>query len=161
MVLASTLFGLLRGFIREAVALVFWIIGLWAAWTLAYLVEPHLGGYLAEPNVRPWVGRFVVLVCVLFAGYLVGMLLSYFMRGTGLGPVDRLLGMLFGLLRGMVLVGVMVICAELLHMNSEPWWRHSKLIPYGETLGDWLRAMVGERGEPWSKLERLTGVKIR
>ncbi len=159
-VLASTLLGLMRGFIREAVSLVFWIVALWAAWTLGHLVEPHLGGYLGEPNVRPWVGRLVVLICVLVIGYLVGMVLSYYMRGAGLGVLDRVIGMLFGILRGMVLVGVMVIFAELLHMNSEPWWHHSKLIPLGETLGDWLRAMVGERGEPWSKLERLTGVKI-
>ncbi len=160
-VLASTLFGLMRGFIREAVALVFWIVGLWAAWTLGYLIEPYLGGYLAEPNVRPWVGRALVLIFVLVLGHLIGLTLSYFMRGVGLGVIDRLIGMLFGILRGMVLVGVMVIFGELLHMNSEPWWHHSKLIPIGETLGDWLRAMVGERGEPWSKLERLTGVKVR
>jgi len=46
-------------------------------------------------------------------------------------------------------------------MTDEDWWGRSKLIPYGETVGDWLRAMVGEKGEPWAKLERLTGVKVR
>jgi hypothetical protein len=55
----------------------------------------------------------------------------------------------------------MIIGAELLHLNHEEWWGRSKLVPYGETAGDWLRAMVGERGEPWVKLERLTGVKVR
>jgi len=61
----------------------------------------------------------------------------------------------------MVLVGLLIIGGELLHMNHEEWWGRSKLVPYGETLGDWLRAMVGEKGEPWSKLERLAGVKFR
>jgi len=60
-----------------------------------------------------------------------------------------------------VLVGLLVIGGELLHMNSEEWWGQSKLIPYGETTGDWLRAMVGEKGEPWAKLERLTQIKVR
>ena len=63
------------------------------------------------------------------------------------------------MVRGVVLVGLLVIGGELLHLNQEEWWSRSKLIPYGETVGDWLRAMVGERGEPWAKLERLTGVK--
>jgi len=63
--------------------------------------------------------------------------------------------------RGLVLMGLVVIGGELLHMNQEDWWARSKLIPYGETVGDWLRAMVGEKGEPWAKLERLTGVKVR
>jgi len=83
------------------------------------------------------------------------------LRSAGLGLIDRLVGLLFGMLRGIVFVGVMVICGELLHLNHESWWHRSKLIPYGETVGDWLRAMVGERGEPWAKLERLTGVKVR
>ena len=159
--LASTLIGLLRGFVREAVSLGFWIVAIWAAWKFGPLVEPHLGGLLAGPKVAPWVGRLTVLIGVLLVGMLVGMLLSYFTRSIGLGPLDRAIGVLFGIVRGMLLVGLLVIGGELLHLNHEDWWSRSKLIPYGETVGDWLRAMVGERGEPWAKVERVTGFKIR
>jgi len=159
--LGSTLIGFLRGFVREAVSLAFWIAAIWAAWKFAPLVEPHLGGLLADRNVAPWVGRLVVLVLVLLIGWLIGMLLNYFTSSMGLGPLDRFIGLLFGIVRGMVLVGLMIIGAELLHLNREEWWNRSKLVPYGETAGDWLRAMVGERGEPWARLERLTGVKVR
>jgi membrane protein required for colicin V production len=157
----STLIGLLRGFVREAASLVFWVIAIWAAWKFGPVVEPHLGGLLAEPAVSPWVGRLVILVLVLLIGWLIGMLLSYFTRSMGLGPLDRVIGLMFGIVRGVVLVGLLIIAAELLHLNREDWWNRSKLIPYGETAGDWLRAMVGERGEPWAKLERLTGMKTR
>jgi membrane protein required for colicin V production len=159
--LGSTVIGLLRGFLREAVSLAFWIAAIWAAWEFGPTVEPHLGGLLADPKIAPWVGRLVILVLVLLIGWVVGMLLSYFTRSMGLGPLDRAIGLLFGILRGMVLVGLMIIGGELLHLNQETWWQRSKLVPYGETVADWLRAMVGERGEPWSKLERLTGVKIK
>ena len=159
--LGSTLIGLLRGFVREAASLAFWIIAIWAAWKFGPLVEPHLGGLLADPSVAPWVGRLVVLMLVLVVGWVVGMLLTYFTRSLGLGPLDRVIGLLFGIVRGVVLVGLMVIGGELLHLNHEEWWNRSKLIPYGETAGDWLRAMVGERGDPWAKLERLTGVKVK
>ena len=159
--LGSTLIGLLRGFVREAVSLVFWIAAIWAAWRFAPLVEPHLGGLLADPSVAPWVGRLVVLVLVLLIGWVIGMLLGFFTRSMGLGPLDRVIGLLFGIVRGTLLVGLMIIGAELLHLNHEEWWNRSKLVPYGETAGDWLRAMVGERGEPWARLERLTGVKVR
>lgn len=159
--LGSTLIGLLRGFVREAVSLAFWIVAIWAAWKLGPVVEPHLGGLLADPKVAPWIGRLVVLVLVLLIGWVIGMLLSYFTRSVGLGPLDRFIGLLFGIVRGLVLMGLMIIGGELLHMNQEDWWSRSKLVPYGETVGDWLRAMVGERGEPWAKLERLTGVKVK
>jgi membrane protein required for colicin V production len=159
--LGSMLIGLLRGFVREAASLVFWVLAIWAAWKFGSVVEPHLGGLLADPSVAPWVGRLVILVLVLLVGWLAGMLLGYFTRSLGLGPLDRVIGLLFGVVRGVVLVGLIVIGAELLHLNREEWWGRSMLIPYGETAGDWLRAMVGERGEPWAKLERLTGVKVK
>jgi membrane protein required for colicin V production len=159
--LASTIYGLVRGFVREAVSLVFWIVAIWAAWKFAPLVEPHLGGLLADPAVSPWVARLIVMILVLVVGMIVGMLISRFTTSVGLGPLDRALGLLFGLVRGTLLVGLMIIGAELLQLNHEPWWTQSKLVPYGETVGDWLRAMVGERGEPWAKLERLTGIKVK
>jgi membrane protein required for colicin V production len=159
--LGSTLIGLLRGFVREAVSLAFWIVAIWAAWKFGPIVEPRLGGLLADPKIAPWVGRFVILILVLLIGWVIGMLLSYFTRSMGLGPLDRAIGLLFGILRGMILVGLLIIGGELLHLNQENWWGRSKLVPYGETVGDWLRAMVGERGEPWSRLERLTGVKLK
>ena len=159
--LGSTLIGALRGFIRAAVSVAFWILAIWAAWQFGPIIEPRLGGLLADPRIAPWVGRLVILVLVLLVGWVVGMVLSYFTRSMGLGPLDRVIGLFFGILRGMVLVGLVVIGGELLHMTDEDWWGRSKLIPYGETIGDWLRAMVGEQGEPWAKLERLTGVKVR
>jgi len=147
--------------VREAVSLVFWVAAIWAAWKFGPLVVPHLGGLLADPSVAPWVGRLTVLILVLLVGWVIGMLLSLFTGSIGLGVLDRVIGLLFGIVRGMVLVGLLVIGAELLHLNHEEWWNRSKLVPYGETAGDWLRAMVGERGEPWARLERLTGVKVR
>jgi membrane protein required for colicin V production len=157
----STVIGALRGFVREAVSVVFWILAVWGAWQFGPVIEPHLGGLLADPSIAPWVGRLVILVLILLIGWVAGMLLSYFTRSMGLGPLDRVIGVLFGIVRGMVLVGLMIIGGELLHMNQEEWWNRSKLVPYGETVGDWLRAMVGEKGDPWAKLERVTGVKVK
>ena len=159
--LVSTAVGFWRGFVRESVSLAFWVAGVWLAWKFGPMVEPHLGGLLAEAAVRPWIGRLVVLVAVILAGIVTGFILQYFTRSIGLGFVDRAIGIMFGFVRGLVLVGLGVIGGELLHLNHEDWWKESKLIPYGETVGDWLRAMVGEKGQPWSKLERITGVKVR
>src|SRR5271168_3012507 len=74
--LGSTIIGLLRGFVREAVSLVFWIVAIWAAWKFGPFLEPHLGGVLADASVAPWIGRLVVLVLVLLIGWVAGMLLS-------------------------------------------------------------------------------------
>jgi membrane protein required for colicin V production len=159
--LSSILIGLLRGFVREAVSVIFWVGAIWAAWKFGPRVEPFLGGLLADPKVAPWVGRLFVLALVLLVGWLVGFLVGRFMQSLGLGIMDRILGFLFGLVRGAVLVGLLIIGGELMHLNHENWWNRSKLVPYGEMVGDWLRAMVGEKGDPWATLDRLTRVKVR
>src|SRR5262245_29938120 len=108
--LISGAVGYFRGFIRESIAVLAWLVGLWLAWHFAYLVNPWLGGALAEPGVREWTGRAIVLLIVLLVGALVGSIVSYFARrAVGLAAMDRLLGIAFGLVRGIVIVGLLVL----------------------------------------------------
>ncbi|HEU4517717.1 MAG TPA: CvpA family protein, partial [Steroidobacteraceae bacterium] len=96
--LVSGAVGFFRGFIRESIALASWLIGLWLAWHFAYIVNPWLGGALAEPGVREWTGRAIVLLLVLLFGALVGSIVSlYARRAVGLAAMDRILGAAFGL----------------------------------------------------------------
>jgi membrane protein required for colicin V production len=143
-ILISAVAGALRGFLREAVALGAWIIALFLAWHFSDLVEPHLGGLLAGSEVRPWAARAIIVVLVLLLGACVGALLSHFVRLSIFSGMDRLLGFAFGLLRGFVLLGVFVILGQLLQLPAEGWWRHSLMIPYGESIANGLRSLVGE-----------------
>jgi membrane protein required for colicin V production len=159
--LLSILIGAMRGIVREVVALVFWIAAIWSAWAFGSLLEPYLGGLLSGPQVRVWVARLIVFVIVMSIGALVGFLMGMLSQHSGIGWLDRLLGTMFGFARGMVLLGVLAICGELLELQQESWWHQSAMIPYCVTVGDWLRGLVGEKGEPWATLERLTGVKVK
>ena len=63
-VLLSILFGAVRGFLRESVALLGWLVGLWLAWRYAFVVEPYLGGTLAGTELQGWAARAIVLLAV-------------------------------------------------------------------------------------------------
>lgn len=143
-ILISAVAGVMRGFLREAVALGAWIIGLFLAWHFSDLVEPHLGGLMAGSEVRPWAARVIIVLLVLVLGACVGALLSHFVRLSIFSGVDRLLGFAFGLLRGFLLLGVFVILGQLLQLQAEGWWRQSLMIPYGESIANGLRTLVGE-----------------
>jgi membrane protein required for colicin V production len=143
-ILISAIVGAARGFLREAVGVASWIIALFLAWHFSTLVAPHLGGLLAEAEVQPWAARIIIVVLVLLLGAVVGATLGHFVRLSLFSGVDRLLGFLFGLVRGLVLLGVFVILAQLLQLQGERWWRQSILIPYGETVANGLRVLVGE-----------------
>ena len=83
--LISLVLGCVRGFIREAIALLSWLVGLWLAWHFAYLLYPWLGGALAEPGIREWTGRAAVLFVVLLIGSAAGSITAHFLRrATGL-----------------------------------------------------------------------------
>jgi len=137
--LASGVLGYLRGFIRESISLLSWLVGLWVAWHYAYLVDPWLGGALAAPGVREWVGRAVVLLLVLLVGAAAGGITAHFTRrAAGLAVIDRLLGALFGLMRGAVVIGLLVIGGRAVNLDLEPWWDKTRSMPVAEAIANWL-----------------------
>ena len=137
--LASGVLGYVRGFIRESIALLSWLIGLWVAWHYAHLVNPWLGGALAAPGVREWAGRAVVLLLVLLVGAAVGSITAHYMRrASGLAVTDRSLGGLFGLMRGAVVIGLLVMGGRAVNLDLEPWWDKTRSMPVAEAIANWL-----------------------
>lgn len=147
-ILISAIAGAARGFLREAIAVATWLIALFLAWHFSDLVAPHLGGLLAASDVRPWAARVIIVVLVLLVGTATGAILAHYVRLSIFSGMDRLLGFGFGLLRGVVLLGVFVILGQLLRLQDEHWWRHSMLIPYGESIANGLRTVVGAERVP-------------
>jgi membrane protein required for colicin V production len=144
----SVVLGVVRGFVREAVALVAWLLAIWLAWRHSDFLYPYLGGALESPAQKAWAARVIVLLLVLLAGALIGAILAWVMHtAAGLSVMDRLLGLLFGLTRGVVVVGLLVIVGQTLKLEGEPWWKHSKLMPYAEFVGEWLQGYAGESKE--------------
>jgi len=139
----SVLFGAVRGFLRESVALLGWLVGLWLAWRYAYLLEPYLGGALAYTDLQTWAARGIVLLAVVIASWILGGMLSYLVQRSGLTlGVDRLLGGVFGLVRGAVIIGFAVMLGEAAELQDEDWWRESKLMPVGQEMAGVLRGYV-------------------
>jgi membrane protein required for colicin V production len=142
-VLLSVLFGAVRGFLRESVALLGWLVGLWLAWRYGQLIEPYLGGALAGTDLQAWVARGIVLIVVVIASWILGALLDYLVQRSGLTlGVDRLLGSVFGLVRGAVIVGFAVMLGEAADLQAESWWQKSLLMPVGQEMAGVLRGYV-------------------
>jgi membrane protein required for colicin V production len=144
-VVISATVGLLRGLLREVIALCTWIIAAFAAWHFAPILEPHLGGLLAQEDVRPWAARLIVFVAVLLLGSAIGAIVDYFVRLSLFTGVDRFLGLVFGLLRGVLIVGAAVIVCQTLRLDGEPWWHESQLLPYGQDAAALLWSLGGSR----------------
>jgi membrane protein required for colicin V production len=141
----SVVLGFMRGLLREVIALCTWLAAVWLAWQYGPALEPHLGGALAVVGVRPWAARALVFLGVLLVGTTIGVIVAHLVRLSIFSGLDRLFGGVFGLLRGLAMLGVFVILCHALQLNGEIWWRDSILVPYAERAGNVLRGLVGER----------------
>lgn len=137
--IVSLFFGMVRGFMREAISLLAWLGGLWLAWRFADDVKPLLGGALADEPQGTWAARVLILLGVVFCAWILSETLSYFVSHSGLSvTVDRVLGMFCGLVRGAVLVSLLVMAGTLLGLDEVRWWKKSELLPYAEDVSHWL-----------------------
>ena len=145
-ILVSIGWGVWRGLMREFMSLAGWVIAFLAANAAA---EP-LGGMLpisARPEVRVLIAFAVVFVLALSAAALVGMLLSKLFKAAGLSGVDRTLGGVFGLARGIVILLAVTIGAGLTTLPHNPLWK--------ESVGAGMLERTVLQLKPWlpSKLE--------
>jgi membrane protein required for colicin V production len=75
----------------------------------------------------------------------VAWLVGYLVRKSVITGTDRALGVLFGVARGVVLAGILVLALELGGFAAEPWWQESKLLPYAAKVGAELRDVAQEQ----------------
>ncbi|HEV2702028.1 MAG TPA: CvpA family protein [Steroidobacteraceae bacterium] len=144
-VVISGTVGLVRGLLREVIALITWIVAAFVAWHFAGLLEPHLGGLLQQDGVRPWVARLILFLAVLLLGHAIGAILGHFVRLSLFTGIDRFLGLLFGLSRGVLIVGAAVIVCQIVRLDTESWWHESVLLPYGQDAAALLWSLGGNR----------------
>lgn len=125
----STLFALLRGVIRELIALVAWIVGLVGAVAFTPTLGAMLPDIAEQPAVRYVVAFALIVIAALLVGALIAWPLSKAVRAAGLGFVDRFLGSLFGLARGIALILAFVLVAGLTPLPRTDWWQRAVLVP--------------------------------
>ena len=141
-VLASILVGVIRGIVREAIAVAALLLAIWAALHLGPYAGGWLGGSMGSTELELWGGRFLVFVIILALGGLAGWGISKIVRMAGLSGTDRYLGGLFGLLRAVVLAGLFALLGRYAAFDVENWWLESSLMPYAETVADWIEVMA-------------------
>ena len=123
----STLFAFARGVIRETMALATWVAG----FVLAINCAGPLAGLVPWLDMTPLAKHLlafaVILVAVMIVGAIIARLLSRVVRAIGLGFVDRFLGAIFGLARGILVIVVFALLAGVTALPKRDWWQNSTL----------------------------------
>ena len=141
----STLLSLWRGFVREALSLLAWVVAYVAANIFADTLSAVLAGAIDNVTGRYIVSFVIIFVGVLILGNLVNAVMRRIIKLTGLSTLDRLLGTVFGFTRGLIVVLVAVFIAqELLPMQSQQGILESQIVPHLEMIGYWMRTSFNE-----------------
>lgn len=159
--LASVLAGLVRGFVKEIVSLLSWV----AAFVIAAMFSSKLAEwFLNTPSAKSLVSSisnsiganaeqsismiaialsFILLFVVTLAiGAIIGMIISSAAASVGIGFINRLLGGIFGLARGFLIVVVLIFLVQLTPAAQEPWWTQSQFVNSFQPSVAWVSGMV-------------------
>ena len=139
-VVASLLLGMWRGVVGEIIALVAWVLAFFAARWWGTAVSGWFGA-IADPTLRLVAGWLAVFVGVLIAMALLRLAVRGLIRALGMSLSDRLLGIVFGLARGLLIVLILVAMGGMTALPKEKWWSEAYFAAPLET------AVVA--GKPW------------
>ena len=143
-ILVSMLIALWRGFVKEALSLAGWIvavvIGLAYMQPLSNILQDKLSSL--PPSINSLLAFSILLILTLIVSGLINNLVSKLVEKTGLTGTDRSIGMLFGIARGIVLVGILVLLAGFTAVPQDPWWKQSLLISHFQQIADILAGFL-------------------
>ncbi len=139
----SSAFGVRRGFIKEIMSLLSWIAALLVSRVYSVSFASIIENLIDNPSVRYVIAFSVLFVIIIMLGTLLNHLMSKLLVVTGLKTIDRLLGAVFGVARGTVIVLVFLFVLNVFVSESE-WWQQSTLIPYGMVLIEESQFFIGD-----------------
>lgn len=138
----SVITGLIRGFIKELIALVVWILALWLAYTYTDVTGPWLQPYIQDPTARKGAGFVLILLATLLVGAIVNAILSFILKRSGLSGTDRLLGMGFGFVRGIFIVSLIMLVIQMTSVPHQQYSKNSLLYAKFTPIVQWLYGMM-------------------
>jgi len=144
LVILSAVLSLFRGFVKEALALASWLVAFWVAMVFHEDLAAVLSQWLGEPSVQKIAAFSILFISVLLLGALVNYLAGKLVDKTGLTGTDRMLGVVFGVARGGVIVAVLVLLAGLTDLPQDSWWQESRLLGYFQDFAIWIHDLVPE-----------------
>ncbi|MBL6734788.1 MAG: CvpA family protein [Shewanellaceae bacterium] len=157
MIALSVVMSLMRGFVRESLSLLIWLFAFIVSSRFYTVLTPYLT-FDAEPLIKNGVAIAIIFVATLFCGALLNFLIGQLVVKTGLSSTDRLLGAIFGLLRGVLIVAALLFFLDAFTaLQQSHWWQESTLIPEFSFIIQWFFDFFASKStflkfEPWLQI---------
>ncbi|MFN2381323.1 MAG: CvpA family protein [Guyparkeria sp.] len=141
-VVVSTAIALVRGFVKEVISLLTWLAAFGIALAFSQAAAVFVPEAVDIPSARVAIAFVTLFIIVLILGGIINWAISKLVESTGLSGTDRSVGMVFGLLRGVLIVAGLLLLGAFTALPQEEWWRTSTLIPHFQVVAEWLMAVL-------------------
>jgi len=140
----SAFISFLRGFLREALSLGTWIVAIVVTLVFTSRFATYLPLDAVEsPLARASISALVLFVGALVTGSLTSWIITHLIAKESRGFTDRLIGVVFGVFRGALLVSLLVLAANLVpDLKREQWWQESTLLPRFQNAAAFLHSRM-------------------
>lgn len=136
----SGLWGVWRGMVKEAMSVGAWILGVVLAGRYAAELGPRLP--VDNPMLSHALAWLLILAGVLITAGVLARLLKQLLTVAGLGVFDRLLGGVFGVLRGSIFVMLLVLVIGLTSFKKYPVWENSLVVPVVQQMLEYVKPVL-------------------
>jgi len=141
-IVISIVVSLMRGFVKEALSLAGWLVALWVAMSFSSGMAELFGSSIKDPTLRLLAAFICLFILSLIVGAIINFFATQFVQRAGLTGVDRTIGGVFGFLRGILLVTIIVMLLGLTTLPKEKWWDESFFMFRFEVIATWLKDLL-------------------
>jgi membrane protein required for colicin V production len=138
----SVIVGIVRGFVKEAISIAALLVAIWAALYFGPGVGEVSESWISSREMQTWFGRVLVFAIILSLGGLIGWGISKLVRLSVLSGLDRMVGAVFGIARGVLFVALFILGGQFAGFDNDGWWLDSKTIPHFEVVAEWIKVMA-------------------
>lgn len=140
----SIIISFARGFAKETLSLLAWIVAGWVAIRFSEAFAAMLLPYIEEPAIRYAVAFISLFALVLIGATIIKWVVSWFLYATELSFFDRVLGIVFGAARGGIIISVMLFLGSVTSLQQTEYWKTSSLLPWFKPYAFWLVSFLPE-----------------
>lgn len=160
--IASGIISFARGFTKEFLSLFLWLAAFIAAISLEYLATPKINEFIGNEEISKIISYIVVFVIFIFIGGMVIKFISKLIKWSGASGFDRFLGVVFGLIRGLIVLFVIFLILPS-SLKTTDLISNSKITPiiqqYAPEIEAYFRELIDNRNVVEEALEIIEPLK--
>lgn len=145
LVLISIIIGLFRGFVKEALSITVWVLSVFISMKFYGEISGYFTGVTDNSTVRSGIAISLIFITCLVTGSIISHLVSLLVKSTGLGGTDKLLGVIFGFLRGGLIAAAIMLVISYTEFSKNPIWADSFLTKQMQPIVNFLDSFIPEK----------------